>query len=88
MSLLAEEAAARLAEGRADADRRVLVAEASVAAGAVAMLHDLLQLTGAIGFTWEYGQHLYERRAHLDARLGRNPRRALRLLAQHEGWSS
>ncbi|UGQ11928.1 hypothetical protein LO772_35100 [Yinghuangia sp. ASG 101] len=52
------------------------------------MLHDLVQLTGAIGFTWEYGLHLYERRAHLDTRLGHNPRHALLALARTEGWAS
>ena len=40
------------------------------------ILHDLLQLTGAIGFTWEYGLHFFERRVHQDARLAANPRRA------------
>ncbi|MFC5754467.1 acyl-CoA dehydrogenase family protein [Actinomadura rugatobispora] len=87
VSLLAEAAADRLGTGAPDAGRTVLLAEAAVAEGAVPMLHDLLQLTGAIGFTWEYGLHLYERRAHLDARLGRNPRQALRSIARHEGWS-
>jgi alkylation response protein AidB-like acyl-CoA dehydrogenase len=100
MSLLADEAAAQLAGGAllaggavlagktVGADRAVLLAQASVTAGALPLLHDLVQLTGAIGFTWEYGLHLYERRAHLDARLGRGPRRARRLLAEQAGWSS
>jgi alkylation response protein AidB-like acyl-CoA dehydrogenase len=90
MTLLAAEAAALLAEDAAvgTASRRVLVTEAAVASGSVAMLHDLLQLTGAIGFTWEYGLHYYERRAHLNARLGRNPRRALSALARLEGWAA
>jgi alkylation response protein AidB-like acyl-CoA dehydrogenase len=87
MSLLADEAAALLAGGAAGAGRAALLAQASAAAGALPRLHDLVQLTGAIGFTWEYGLHLYERRAHLDARLGRNPRRARRLLAEREGWA-
>jgi hypothetical protein len=34
----------------------------------------------------EHGPHLFERRAHLAARLGRDPRRALRELAALEGW--
>jgi alkylation response protein AidB-like acyl-CoA dehydrogenase len=94
MSLLADEAAAQLGKealltgGAAGADRAVLLAEASVAAEALPLLHDLVQLTGAIGFTWEYGLHLYERRTHLNDRLGRNPRSARRLLAEHEGWAS
>jgi alkylation response protein AidB-like acyl-CoA dehydrogenase len=86
MSLLADEAAARLAAEAPGAERSVLLAEAAVAAQGVPMLHDLLQLTGAIGFTWEYGLHLYERRAHLSARLGGNPRQARRSLAELEGW--
>jgi alkylation response protein AidB-like acyl-CoA dehydrogenase len=87
LSLLADDAAEQLAAGGRDADRQVLLAEAGVASHTVTILHDLLQLTGAIGFTWEYGLHLYERRAHLDARLGRDPRQALTALAQREGWS-
>jgi alkylation response protein AidB-like acyl-CoA dehydrogenase len=97
MSLLADEAATRLAREEplagppaggvpAGGGRAALLAEASVAARALPVLHDLVQLTGAIGFTWEYGLHLYERRVHLDARLGRNPRQALALLARQAGW--
>jgi alkylation response protein AidB-like acyl-CoA dehydrogenase len=86
LSLLATAAAEAMAAGAADADRRSLLAEAAVARDAVPVLHDLLQLTGAIGFTWEYGLHAFERRAHLDARMGGNPRQALRDLVDHEGW--
>jgi alkylation response protein AidB-like acyl-CoA dehydrogenase len=57
-----------------------------VSGSAVHVLHDLLQLTGGIGFTWEHGLHLYERRAHHDARLAGNPRAAARALAALEGW--
>jgi alkylation response protein AidB-like acyl-CoA dehydrogenase len=88
MSLLADEAATGLARGAEGAGRAVALAEASVAGGGLTLLHDLVQLTGAIGFTWEYGLHLYERRAHVNARLGRNPRRARRLLAEQAGWRS
>jgi len=87
MMLLATEAADSMTRGGDAAVRPALLAEAAVSAGALHILHDLLQLTGAIGFTWEHGLHLYERRAHLDARLGRNPRAALRSLAAVEGWS-
>jgi alkylation response protein AidB-like acyl-CoA dehydrogenase len=65
----------------------VAVAEVSVSSGATHILHDLIQLTGAIGFTWEYGLHFYERRVHQDARLAANPRGALRSLAEFEGWT-
>ena len=59
----------------------------SVHGNAVRILHDLLQLTGAIGFTWEYGLHFYERRAHHDARLAGGSRAAVRSLVEIEGWS-
>jgi alkylation response protein AidB-like acyl-CoA dehydrogenase len=88
MSLLADEAAAQVTADAPDAARYTLLAEAAVAAGGVPLLHDLVQLTGGIGFTWEYGLHHYERRAHLNARLGGNPRRARRTLAKQEGWAS
>ena len=75
MQLVVTEAARALTAADSDAPRAVTLAELAVSAGAVHVLHDLLQLTGAIGFTWEYGLHRYERRAHHDARLVGNPRR-------------
>jgi alkylation response protein AidB-like acyl-CoA dehydrogenase len=88
MAVLVAEAARLLATGSPDAPRFVAMAELSVSSGAAHILHDLLQLTGAIGFTWEYGLHYYERRIHQDARLAANPRAAVRSLAHHEGWTS
>ena len=85
-ALVVSDAAERMTADAPDADRQALLAEAAVTLNAVSLLHDLLQLTGAIGFTWDYGLHFYERRAHLDARLGRNPRQALRSLAPRAGW--
>jgi alkylation response protein AidB-like acyl-CoA dehydrogenase len=87
MGLVVSEAARLLAAGDAGAAREVGLAELVVSSGAVRVLHDLLQLTGAIGFTWEYGLHLYERRAHHDAHLAGNPRAATRAVAEHEGWT-
>lgn len=87
MILTITEAAALLAAGGPDAARLVALAELSVASGATHVLHDLVQLTGGIGFTWEHGLHLYERRAHHDARLNGNPRAAAGRLARIEGWS-
>ena len=87
MALVVAEAAHLLAAGSPDAPRFVALAELSVSSGAAPILHDLLQLTGAIGFTWEYGLHFYERRVLQDARLAANPRAAVRLLADIEGWS-
>jgi alkylation response protein AidB-like acyl-CoA dehydrogenase len=73
-----------------DTDQRarwVSIAALSVSSGAPHILHDLLQLTGAIGFTWEYGLHFHERRVRQDARLAANPRAALRSLVHAEGWT-
>jgi hypothetical protein len=68
-------------------DRRRRVVANQRGANAARILHDLLQLTGAIGFTWEYGLHFYERRVQQDARLAANPRAAVRTLTEIEGWS-
>jgi alkylation response protein AidB-like acyl-CoA dehydrogenase len=85
MALLVSEAARLLTAGAPDARRFVAMAEVSVSSGAT---HNLLQLTGAIGFTWEHGLHLCERRVHQDARLAANPRAAARSLAGLEGWTA
>jgi alkylation response protein AidB-like acyl-CoA dehydrogenase len=88
MALAVADAARALAGAPtgADAARRVVLAELAVSGSAVGVLHDLVQLTGGIGFTWEHGLHLYERRAHHDARLAGNPRAAVRELAGIESW--
>ena len=87
MKLLVGEAARLIVADSDEAARHVAMAQVSVSSCAVHILHDLLQLTGGIGFTWEYGLHLYERRAHQDARLSRSPRAAVSALAQIEGWT-
>ena len=87
MSLGVGEAARMLRDGNPRAEREVALAELAVSSEATHVLHDLVQLTGAVGFTWEHGLHHYERRAHHDARLARNPRSAARSLAGFEGWS-
>jgi alkylation response protein AidB-like acyl-CoA dehydrogenase len=86
LALMTSRAAEAMAAEPRAAGREALLAELAVSTHAVRVLHDLLQLTGAIGFTWEYGLHLYERRAHLDARSGRNPRQTVRALADVLGW--
>jgi alkylation response protein AidB-like acyl-CoA dehydrogenase len=60
----------------------------SVSSSATHIVHDLVQLTGGIGFTWEYGLHFYDRRVHQDARLAGNPRSAVRAIAGHAGWTA
>ena len=86
LSLAVQEAAVALTEHSPDARRRVALAELGVHAAAGHVLHDLLQLTGGIGFTWEYGLHHAQRRVHQDARLGANPRGARQRLAEIEEW--
>ncbi len=85
--LAVREAALLMAGGASDAHRRVMLAELGVHGAVGHVLHDLLQLTGGIGFTWEYGLHHLQRRAHQDARLSANPRRARQSLATIEGWN-
>jgi alkylation response protein AidB-like acyl-CoA dehydrogenase len=87
MALVVAEAATLLDAGSDDATRQVAIAAVSVHGNSVRILHDLLQLTGGIGFTWEYGLHFYERRAHHDARLAGGSRAAVRSLVGIEGWS-
>lgn len=92
MSLAVEEAARALSDNGSDngsdTDRLIALAELSVSSVATHIVHDLVQLTGGIGFTWEYGLHFYDRRVHHDARLARNPRAAVRTVAGLEGWTS
>lgn len=88
MRLAVSEAARMLTEDPDRAARAVLIAETAVSAHAVRILHDLVQLTGGIGFTWEHGLHLFERRAQADAHLAANPRRSRADLAAAEGWSA
>jgi alkylation response protein AidB-like acyl-CoA dehydrogenase len=87
MELLVSDAARQIATGASGASRAVALAELSVSSTAGAILSDLVHLTGAIGFTWEYGLHYFVRRAHHDARLAGNPRTAERLVARIEGWA-
>jgi alkylation response protein AidB-like acyl-CoA dehydrogenase len=88
MALLVTEAARQLAAGAPQAAHTVGLAEVSVSSNAAPILYDLVQLTGGIGFTWEYGLHYHLRRAHQDARLAANPRSAERRLVEGEGWST
>jgi alkylation response protein AidB-like acyl-CoA dehydrogenase len=87
MALLVTEAARLLAAGAPEAPRAVALAEVGVSSNAAPILYDLVQLTGGIGFTWEYGLHHFLRRAHQDARLTANPRSAERTVVELEGWS-
>jgi alkylation response protein AidB-like acyl-CoA dehydrogenase len=87
MALVVAEAAALIDAGSDQASRQAALAAVSVHGNAVRILHDLVQLTGGLGFTWEYGLHFYERRAHQDARLAGGARAAVRSVVEIEGWS-
>ncbi|EHI10534.1 acyl-CoA dehydrogenase family protein [Mycolicibacterium thermoresistibile] len=63
-----------------------LAAHAFVAAGATAAIDECMQLSGGIGFTWEYPLHHEMRRAATDAVLCGTARDSRTLLAEVWGW--
>lgn len=69
-----------------EVDARLAVAEVYSAEKAQEIISDCIQLTGAIGFTWEYGLHFALRRVAGNAQLMGGGRRARLDLAQAEGW--
>ena len=84
---LVHRAARGLAAGDAGAARLVAALHSYVEARAVAAVDDLIQLAGAMGFTWEYPLHHHLRRVATNASLlgsGRSSRDAL-LRAASEG---
>ncbi len=50
------------------------------------IISDCIQLCGGIGFTWEWGHHLYLRRAVQNGTLGMGCGRPRRRLAEAVGW--
>ncbi|MCZ8377353.1 acyl-CoA dehydrogenase family protein [Mycobacterium sp. CPCC 205372] len=69
-----------------DLDRRRAAAETFFAGRSADVISDCVQLTGAIGFTWEFGHHFYLRRVVDNAALGRGSRRPARQLAELCPW--
>ncbi|GBE64480.1 acyl-CoA dehydrogenase [Mycobacterium sp. MFM001] len=61
-------------------------AHAFVAAKATAAIDECIQLSGGIGFTWEYPLHHEMRRAATDAVLLGTARSSRALLAEASGW--
>ena len=53
---------------------------------ATEIVSDCIQLCGGIGFTWEWGHHLYLRRVAANGPLGSSHGRPARRLAQEAGW--
>lgn len=62
------------------------VAHAFVSAKATAAIDECMQLSGGIGFTWEYPLHHELRRAATDACLLGTARSSRALLAEVSGW--
>ncbi len=62
------------------------VAHAFVAAKATAAVDECMQLSGGIGFTWEYPLHYELRRAFTNAQLLGTARSSRALLAEVSGW--
>lgn len=62
------------------------VAHAFIAAKATAAIDECMQLSGGIGFTWEYPLHHEMRRAATDATLMGSARSSRALLAEVSGW--
>ncbi|MGA0603209.1 acyl-CoA dehydrogenase family protein [Caulobacter sp. KR2-114] len=65
----ARNAAARLAEGAADADAAVSLAAFACADAFTQVTATAIQMHGGIAFTWSHPAHLYLRRARADAQL-------------------
>lgn len=65
---------------------KVLIAEVFCAERAHEIVSDCIQLTGGIGFTWEYGLHFPLRRVTGNSYLIGGARRAQSDLAARHGW--
>ncbi|OBF92192.1 acyl-CoA dehydrogenase [Mycobacterium sp. 852002-51163_SCH5372311] len=80
----------RAARAIAVADERATAlaaaAHAFVAAKATAAVDDCMQLSGGIGFTWEYPLHFELRRVFTNAQLIGTARSSRALLAEVSGW--
>ncbi len=80
----------RAARAIASADERATAlaaaAHAFVAAKATAAVDECMQLSGGIGFTWEYPLHYELRRVFTNAQLIGTARSSRALLAEVSGW--
>jgi alkylation response protein AidB-like acyl-CoA dehydrogenase len=79
-------AARALAADADDAPTLSAVAHAFVAAKAAAAVDECMQLSGGIGFTWEYPLHREMRRVFTNAYLLGTARSSRGLIADKAGW--
>jgi len=74
-------------DGRADdVALQVATTETFFAGRSTDIISDCIQLAGAIGFTWEFGQHFYLRRVVANATLAGGVGRAHHRLAKEASW--
>ena len=86
LRLLLDDAAATFdARGEALA-LRLATAETFLWGRGTEIISDCIQLCGGIGFTWEWGHHLYLRRTVQNCTLGMGYGRPRRRLAEEAGW--
>lgn len=86
---IVSKAARTLASGDAAVDDGIMqsaVAHAFVSAKVTAAIDECMQLSGGIGFTWEYPLHHDLRRASTDAILLGTARSSRQLFAEVSGW--
>jgi len=86
MSSIIGSAARALAQNGQSGARLATVAHAFVASNAAAALDECIQLSGGIGFTWDYPLHHEMRRALADAALLGSARSSRARLAEIDGW--
>jgi alkylation response protein AidB-like acyl-CoA dehydrogenase len=79
-------AATALALGEARAERVALAAHTYIESRAVDAVDDCIQLSGGIGFTWEFPIHHLLRRVSTNAALLRSARPTRHRLAELRGW--
>jgi hypothetical protein len=84
--LLLDDAIAALDTGADNLALRVATVEMLCHGRSTEIISDCIQLTGAIGFTWEYGHHFYLRRVVQNAALGGGPGRPAQRLAREASW--
>ena len=86
LRLLLDDAAASFDTGDNSLMLRLATAETFLWGRGTEIISDCIQLCGGIGFTWEWGHHLYLRRAVQNGTNGMGYGRPRRRLAEETGW--
>ena len=88
MRLVTYEAAEALAAEKDDAHALALAARIVVGTHGVGIISDCIQLTGGIGFTWEWGLHHLARRVAINTALMGGLPQARAQLARNQSWGA